>query len=96
LNQDRSALLSPSFDGPMITLSPLSTQTEGWDDFVLDFAEFAAEHQGMPFFNQTRNATAEVVGARFGRRLAFFNKVRQELDPQDRMLNSFFATYFGG
>ena len=96
LNQDKSALLSPSFDGPMITLSPLTTQDEGWDDFVLDFAEFAAEHQGMPFFNQTRNATAEVVAARFGRRLAFFNKVRQELDPQDRMLNQFFATYLTG
>ncbi|MBN1240458.1 MAG: hypothetical protein JXB36_18290, partial [Gammaproteobacteria bacterium] len=93
LNQDRSSLLSPSFDAPMITLSPLSTQLEGWDDFVFDFAEFAAEHRGVPFFNQTRNATAELVNARFGKRLAFFNKVRGELDPHDRMLNQFFATY---
>ncbi|HEX7082144.1 MAG TPA: FAD-binding protein [Gammaproteobacteria bacterium] len=93
LNQDKSALLSPSFDRSMITLSPLSTQSDGWDDFVLDFAEFAAEHQGVPFFNQTRNATADVVNARYDRRLAFFNKVRTELDPMDRMLNQFFAAY---
>jgi FAD/FMN-containing dehydrogenase len=94
LNRDRSALLSPSFEGPMFTISPLSTQPEGWDNFVFDFAEFATTHKGTPFFNQTRNATAEVVTQRFGTRLAFFNKVRRELDPDDRMLNQYFGTYF--
>jgi FAD/FMN-containing dehydrogenase len=93
LNRDRSALLSPSFESAMFTISPLSTQTEGWDDFVFDFAEFAAAHQGVPFFNQTRNATADVVNQRFGTRLAFFNKVRRELDPDDRMLNPSFGAY---
>jgi len=93
INRDRSALLSPSFEGTMFTISPLSTQAEGWDNFVFDFAEFASTHRGMPLFNQTRNATAEVVTQRFGTRLAFFNKVRRELDPDDRMLNQYFGTY---
>lgn len=93
LNQDKSALLSPSFDGPMVTLSALSTQMEGWEDFVLDFAEFAAEHGGVPYFNQTRNATSELVSARFDRRLAFFSRVRRELDPYDRLLNQYFTSY---
>jgi hypothetical protein len=93
LNRDRSALLSPSFDSPMFTLSPLSTQDEGWDDFVLDFSDFAAKHHGVPFFNQTRNAAPEVVAQRFGTRLAFFNKVRRELDPYDRLVNQFFQSY---
>jgi hypothetical protein len=93
LNQDRSALLSPSFDSPMFTISPLSTQTDGWDDFVLEFADFAAHHQGMPFFNQTRNATPEVVTQSYGSRLPFFDKVRRQLDPHDRLLNQFFQNY---
>jgi FAD/FMN-containing dehydrogenase len=93
INRDRSALLSPSFEGTVFTISPLSTQAEGWDNFVFDFAEFSASHKGVPFFNQTRNATAEVVTQRFGTRLVFFNKVRRELDPDDRMLNQYFATY---
>ncbi len=93
LNQDRSALLSPSFDGPMVTLSQLCTQSDGWDDFVFDFAEFAAEHAGVPFFNQTRNVTAALAAQRFDRRLAFFSKVRREVDPHDRLLNPYFATY---
>jgi hypothetical protein len=94
INRDRSALLSPSFDSAMFTISPLSTQTEGWDDFVFDFAEFAASNKGIPFFNQTRNATPELVAQRYGSRLAFFNKVRRELDPNDRMLNQYFGAYF--
>jgi hypothetical protein len=94
LNRDRSALLSPSFDSAMFTLSPLSTQTEGWDDFVFDFAEFATQYRGVPFFNQTRNATPEVVTQRYGSRLAFFDKVRRELDPGNRLLNTFFQSYF--
>ena len=93
LNRDRSALLSPSFDGSIFTLSPLSTQVDGWDDFVLDFADFAAKHRGIPFFNQTRNASPEVVTQRFGTRLTFFNKVRRELDPYDRLVNQFFQNY---
>jgi hypothetical protein len=94
INRDRSALLSPSFESAMFTISPLSTQTEGWDDFVFDFAEFAASNHGIPFFNQTRNATPELVAQRYGSRLAFFNKVRRELDPHDRMLNQYFGAYF--
>jgi FAD/FMN-containing dehydrogenase len=94
LNRDRSSLLSPSFDSAMFTISPLSTQKDGWDDFVFDFAEFAASHRGTPFFNQTRNATPELVTQRYGSRLAFFNKVRRELDPNDRMLNQYFGAYF--
>jgi hypothetical protein len=93
LNRDRSALLSPSFDSPMFTLSPLSTQVDGWDDFVLDFADFAAKNHGVPFFNQTRNASPEAVNRCFGTRLAFFNKVRRELDPLDRLVNQFFQSY---
>jgi hypothetical protein len=34
------------------------------------------------------------VTQRFGSRLAFFNKVRRELDPHDRMLNQYFGAYF--
>lgn len=93
LNQDRSALLSPSFDGPVVTLSPLSTDANGLEDFMFEFAEFAMGHGGIPFFNQTKNVTPKYVSDLFGRRLALFTKVRHEFDPQDRLLNQFFANY---
>jgi hypothetical protein len=93
LGQDRSSLLSPSFEGPVLALSSLSTQDGGWDDFVLELAEFAAAHKGIPLFNQTKNATPECATKCFGTRLTFFNKVRQQLDPHDRLLNQYFAAY---
>src|SRR5690606_13034689 len=93
LNRDRSALLSPSFDAPLFSLSPLTARTDGWDDFVFDFAEFASAQGGIPFFNQTKNASAEVVATRYAQRLNFFRKVRSQLDPFNRMLNHYFAGY---
>lgn len=94
LNQDRTGLLSPSFDGPMLTLSPLSTQSEGWEDFTLDFAEFAMGCGGVPLFNQSKSATPASVTNAYGSRLEFFDRVRRELDPDDRLLNHYFAAYF--
>jgi hypothetical protein len=93
LAQDKSALLSPSFDGPMLTISPLSTQGEGWDDFVFEFADFAAKYGGIPLFNQTKHASPTLVAQRYGTRLSFFRKVRAELDPGNRLLNHYFAAY---
>ncbi len=94
LNQDRSALLAPSFDGPMFTISALSTQPgSAWKDFLLELSYFAEKFEGVPFFNQTHGMTAELIAKRFGERLALFRKTRRELDPHDRMLNQFFAAY---
>ena len=82
LNRDRSALLSPSFDSPMFTLSPLSTQDEGWDDFVLDFADFAAK--------QSRRAVLQSDAQRVarGRRAALRHAARllQQSSPRARPL----------
>lgn len=96
LARDRSAVLSPAFDDTLFTISPLCTQSDGWDDFVFEFAEFAEARRGVPFFNQTRHASASAVAERYGKRLEFFRDVRQRIDPHDRMLNSFFAPYMLG
>ena len=93
LARDRSAVLSPTFEQAMFTISALSTQVEGWDEFVFELAEFAEARQGVPFFNQTRHASPEAAAKRYGKRLEFFRDVRRRLDPHDRMLNPFFAPY---
>jgi len=93
LNQDRSALLAPAFDSPMFTISSVTADQRGWGDFVMDLAEFAASHSGTPFFNQTPGMTTELAIARYGRRLTAFRNTRRKLDPNDRLLNQFFASY---
>ena len=92
--RDRSAILSPTFDEPMIALQTSSTQTSGWEDFVIDLADFAEHWAGVPLFSQTRSLRSDYAKQIYGRRLAFFRKIRRQLDPHDRMLTPFMAQYF--
>lgn len=92
--QDRSAFLSPSFDEPMIALQTSSTQANGWEDFVIDLADFAEHWAGVPLFSQTRSLRADYGRQVYGARLDFFRRVRRQLDPEDRFLTPFMAQYF--
>jgi hypothetical protein len=94
LCRDQSALLSPSFDEPMFVLTAVSTQTKGWEDFAIDFGEFAQHWGGMPFFNQTRGMAPEYASQVFGSRLDFFRRMRRRIDPDNRMMNPFLMQYF--
>ena len=54
LGRDAGSLLSPSYDEPMFALTSASTQEKGWDDFVIDLAEFAEKWGGIPLISQSR------------------------------------------
>lgn len=94
LSRDRSALLSPLFDEPMIALRAVSTQAAGWEDFAIDLAEFAEHWGGIPLFNQSRSLSIDHAHGVFGERLTFFRRIRRRLDPDDRMMNPFLSQYF--
>ncbi len=92
--KDASAILSPSFDEPMIALQTASTQEQGWEDFVIDLADFAEHWAGVPIFSQTRALRADYAKLVYSNRLNFFRKIRRQLDPEDRLLTPFMAQYF--
>jgi L-gulonolactone oxidase len=92
--KDTSAILSPSFDEPMIALQTSSTQAKGWEDFVIDLADFAEHWAGVPIFSQTRSLRADYAKQVYADRLDFFRKIRRQLDPEDRLLTPFMAQYF--
>lgn len=94
LCRDTSALLSPSFDEPMFALTAVSTQADGWEDFAIDFAEFAQHWGGGAFFNQTRGLIPEHAVNVFGARQGLFRKIRRQLDPDNRLMNPFLSQYF--
>lgn len=94
LGRDGSALLSPSFDEPMIALRAISTQEKGWEDFAIDFGDFARHWGGAPLFNQTREVPADYPAQVYGSRFDFFRRIRRRFDPQNRMLNPFLSQYF--
>lgn len=94
VSRDPAALLSPSFDEPVIALQSLSTQQVGWEDFVIDLAEFAEQWGGTPLFHDSRALRAEYAGQVYAGRLEFFRKIRRQLDPDNRLLNPFLAQSF--
>ena len=93
LCSDRSSLLSPSYDEPMIALTTASTTQKGWDDFVIDLAEFAEKWGGIPLISHSRALRAEHVIQSYNRRLDFFRRMRRKLDPDRRLLNPFLAQF---
>lgn len=94
IGKDASAVLSPSFDEPLVALRVSSTQKDGWDDFVIDLAQFAENWGGTPMFNHSRSLRAEHVAQMYGRRLDLFRNIRRQVDPQGRLLNPFLAQFF--
>jgi FAD/FMN-containing dehydrogenase len=94
VSRDPAALLSPSFDEAVIALQSLSTQQQGWEDFVIDLAEFAEQWGGTPLFHESRAMRAEYAGQAYAGRLEFFRKIRRQLDPDNRLLNPFLAQSF--
>jgi FAD/FMN-containing dehydrogenase len=95
LHQDRGSLFSVSYSGPMFTLEPSSTGERGWDDFLIDFNDFASALGGIPTFNQTRALQPEHVSKAFGDRAKLFRALRQRTDPLNRLRNSYFAYLLG-
>jgi hypothetical protein len=95
ISQDRSALLSPSFDGPVFALNLRTTNSDGWDDFLIDFAKISAHFGGIPSLNQTRGFTPDQVAGAYGKRLDRFRAFRRRFDPKGRLLNQFFAEFVG-
>ena len=91
--RDASALLSPSFDQPVVTLMAMSTPIDGWDDFAFEFAEFALHHSGIPLFSQSLHATMDSVRRTYDKRWSAFCRTRSQLDPDNRLVNSFFETF---
>ena len=95
VHQDRGSLFSVSYNGPMFTLEPSSTGEKGWDEFLIDFNDFASSRGGTPTFNQTRALQPEHVRKAFGDRGKLFRALRQRTDPSNRLRNNYFAYLLG-
>ena len=93
LCNDRMSLLSPSFDESMIALTTASTQAKGWEDFVIDLAEFAEKWGGIPMISQSRALRAEHVIQAYSKRLDCFRLLRRKLDAENRLLSPFLRQF---
>ncbi|HWC96713.1 MAG TPA: FAD-binding oxidoreductase [Candidatus Sulfopaludibacter sp.] len=95
ISQDRNSLLSYSYDGPVMTIDPVSTGNPGWPQFLLAYNDFCAAHGGIPLFNQTDAITPAQMQAALGDRLKTFAAARRTYDPAGRLLNDYFRQMLG-
>jgi FAD/FMN-containing dehydrogenase len=93
--QDRQSLLSYSYDGPVMTIDPVSTANTGWKPFLEAYNQFCMDRGGKPLLNQTFGLTATIVRTAFGDRLKTFAEARRQFDPNDRLLNDYFRVLLG-
>jgi FAD/FMN-containing dehydrogenase len=90
--QDQNSLLSYSWDGPVMTIDPVSTANPGWTKFLEAYNEFCSERGGTPVPNQTYGITPSQARKSFGDRLDIIEQTRRQYDPTDRLLNEYFMT----
>jgi FAD/FMN-containing dehydrogenase len=90
IEQDRNSLLSYSYDGPVMTIDPVSTANPGWKEFLAAYNQFCSDHGGIPLFNQTFGITREQAQKALGNRLSVFAEARKQFDPGNRLLNDYF------
>ena len=90
--QDQQSLLSYSYDGPVMTIDPVSTGNTGWKPFLDACNQFCSDRSGLPLLNQTYGLTPAIVRKAFGDRWQTFAEARRQFDPGDRLLNEYFHT----
>lgn len=95
LHRDRNALFSPSHAGDRVTLEPSSPGDPRFEDFLIDFNEFASSAGGMPTLNQTRALTVEQLNRALSERARLFAALRRRTDPANRLRNSYFGQLLG-
>jgi FAD/FMN-containing dehydrogenase len=95
IRQDQRSMLSYSFDGPIMTIDPVSTGDEGWRSFLAAYNDFCSERHGAPVLNQTFGLTRAMVDEAFGARIEAVREARRRCDPGDRLLNGYLKDLLG-
>ncbi len=93
--QDQQALLWYWYDGPVMTIDPVSTANPGWKAFLAAYNDWCIDRGGVPLLNQTFGVTNAMATKAYGSRLDVIAATRQKYDPANRLLNGYFKEVFG-
>jgi hypothetical protein len=93
VRKDDSSLLSYSADGDVFSIDPIHAPSDqaAWDRFLREVNEFAAKRNGIPLFNQSPFITRQHCQQAYGARWTEFSEWVRSVDPEQRMVNRFFA-----
>ncbi len=88
--QDQNSLLSYSWDGPVMTIDPVSTANPGWYQFLDAYNQFCIDRNAKPLPNQTPSLTPVMLRKAYGDKLTTLKNTRSQYDPTGRLLNDYF------
>jgi FAD/FMN-containing dehydrogenase len=93
IRRDTKSILSYSHDGDVFSIDPIHAYTDKqeWDDFLKAFNDFAYKRNGIPLLNQSPFVERKHVDAAYGDRWKRFSAHVRQADPNQRVLNPFFA-----
>jgi len=89
-----SGLLNTSCNKSMIAPGAISTGSRGWNNFAIDFSDFARHGRGLPLFKPAHEVPADYPAQIFDSRFSDFRNIRRQFDPENRMINPFLSPYF--
>lgn len=90
--QSQDSMLSYSHEGNVMTIDPVAVGSEDWRHFARAFNDFAVARGGKPLMNQTPHLTSDQMDKAFGSQWELFKEFRTRYDPDDRLLNTYFAS----
>ncbi|MEO6871944.1 MAG: hypothetical protein ABI233_06965 [Chthoniobacterales bacterium] len=82
MKYDQRALLSFTYDSPVMTIDPASTGGDGWLEFLDACNEFCKARGASPLFNQTPHLTPGQVQKAIGDRIGKFREFMNRYDPE--------------
>jgi FAD/FMN-containing dehydrogenase len=93
LPKDTRSILSCTSDGGVLTIDPIHafSNQPAWERFLHEFNEFCYERKGIPLLNQTPFVEKKHFLGAYGERWRAFSDWARKVDPEQRMLNGFFA-----
>ena len=77
-----------------MTIDPVSTANPGWFDFLDAYNQFCSDRNGKPLLNQTPQLTSAMLKKAYGDKLQVLEATRKQYDPDNRLLNPYFAGLF--
>ena len=91
--KDDRSILSCTHDGDVLTIDPIHAYTDkaAWYRFLQELNEFSYNRKGIPLINQTPLLERQHLVAAYGERWRRFCDWARTMDPEQRMLNGFFA-----
>jgi hypothetical protein len=90
VTRDNNALFSYSEKEAVLTIDPTDNPSPGWEAFMDAFNRFCSERGARPLLNQTPKLDHDLLSGAFGPKVAEFEAVRGQWDPDDRLLNPYF------